>query len=146
MATQRGTDVLIKVGTKLLVGQRSISHSKSTTMIPTSSKTTGDHATFVGGRHTGTLAVSGIGSTAKEATAAGYWELYDAQEANVPVSVSWTEYTTEAGTTVTAGAEIVTQSALVSGLTGEFPDDADITFSCDFQLTGAPTRATNAGA
>lgn len=146
MATLRGTDVLVKVGTKLLVGQRSLSHNKSTTMIPTSSKTTGDHSTFIGGRHTGTLSIGGLASTSKETTLAGYWELYDAQEANVPVAVSWTEYTTEAGTTVTTGAEILTQSALVSGLTAEWPDDAESTFSCDFQLTGAPTRATNAGA
>lgn len=141
--TKKGTLVLIKVGTKLLVGQNSLSYSKVATMIEISAKTSGNHSEFVGGRITETLAVGGIASSSKEATAAGYWELNDAIEANVPVTVTFTEYTTEAGTTEVVGAEEISVSALVSNLSWEAPDNDAITFSCDLQVTGAPTRSTN---
>lgn len=144
MATKKGTLVLIKVGTKLLVGQNSLSYSKVASMIEISSKTSGNHAEFVSGRIAETLAVGGIASSSKEATQAGYWELNDAIEAGAPVTVTFTEYTTEAATTEVVGAEEISVSALVSNLSWEAPDNDAITFSCDLQITGAPTRSTNA--
>jgi len=140
--TQKGTLVLIQVATKLLVGQNSLSYSKVATMIEVSSKTSGNHAEFVSGRITDNLSVSGIASSSKEATKAGYWELNDAIEAGLPVSVIFTEYTTEAGTTPVVGAEKITVNALVSNLTWEAPDNDKLTFSCDLQITGSPTRIT----
>lgn len=144
MSTPKGTLVLFKLATKLLVGQNSLSYAKTATMIETSAKTTGNHATFVSGRITETMSVGGIASTSKEATNAGYWELYAAIEAGVPVSVSFVEYTDETGVTEVVGSENITASALVSNLTWEAPDNDKITFSCDLQITGAPVRTTEA--
>jgi len=143
MSTKKGTLVLIKFATDVLVGQNSLSYNKTATMIEVSSKTSGNHSEFVSGRITETMSVSGIASTSKEATLAGYWELNDAIEAGAAVEVTFTEYTTEAGTTPVVGAETLTCSAFVSNLTWEAPDNAANTFSCDLQLTGAPSRATN---
>lgn len=143
MSTKKGTLVLIKVGTKLLIGQNSLSYQETVTMIEISSKTSGNYAEFVSGRISSTMSVSGIASTNKEATEAGYWELKAAVAAGVAVTVTFTEYTTEAGTTAVTAAEKISVSAFVSGLTWEAPDNAANTFSCDLQVTGAPTQTTN---
>lgn len=142
--TKKGTLVLFKLATKTLVGQNSLSYARTSTMIEVSSKTSGNHAEFVSGRITSTMSVGGIGSTEKELTKAGYWELWDAQEAGLAVSVSFTEYTDVDGVVTISGSEMITQDALISGLTWEGPDNAAITFSCDLQLTGTPVRSTNA--
>lgn len=143
MATEKGTLVLFNVDSGLLVGQNSMSYQKTSAMIETSSKTSGNHATFVAGRITSTMSAGGIASTAKEATEKGYWELNAAQEAGTAISVSFTEYSDETGATPVAGAEIVTVQALISNLSWDAPDNDKITFSCDLQVTGAPTQTTN---
>lgn len=143
MATKKGTLVLIKVGTKVLIGQNSLSYQETVTMIEISSKTSGNYAEFVSGRISSTMSVSGIAATNKEATEAGYWELKAAVSAGNAVTVTFTEYTTEAGTTAVTGAEKISVSAYVSNLTWEAPDNAANTFSCDLQMTGAPTQTTN---
>ncbi len=138
----KGTLVLVKVASGLLIGQNSMDYAKTSTMIETSSKTTGNHSTFESGRISETLAVGGLASTALEATQKGYWELNAAQEAGTPVDVTFTEYSSEAGTTEVSGKEKITVSCLVSNLSLSAPDNDNITFSCDFQVTGAPTQAT----
>lgn len=141
-AKRNGTLVLIKVATKLLVGQNSLSYSKACTMIEVSSKTSGNHSEFEAGRITDNLSVSGIASTDKESTKAGYWELYDAIEAQAPVTVTFVQYSDEAGTTAVTGSEQISVSCFVSNLNREDPDNAASTFSCDLQVTGDPTRTT----
>lgn len=140
MATKIGTRVLIKLATKILVGQNSLSYAKAVTMIEVSSKTSGKHSEFESGRISETISVSGIASSSKEATAAGYWECYDAVEAGVPVSCTFVEYTTESGSTEVVGAEKMTVSCLLSNLKRDDPDNAASTFSVDLQITGAPVR------
>jgi hypothetical protein len=142
MATKEGTLVLIKVATKLLVGQTSLSYSKAATMIEVSSKTSGNHSEFISGRITENISVSGIAASNKEASAAGYWELYDAIEAGTTVTCTFVEYATEAGTTAVVGAEQISVSCLASNLKRDDPDNGASTFSVDLQVTGAPTRTT----
>ena len=141
-AKRNGTLVLIKVASKLLVGQNSLSYAKAATMIEVSSKTSGNHSEFESGRINETLSVSGIASTDKESTAAGYWEMYDAIEAGTPVTVTFVQYSDETGTTPVVGSEQISVSAFVSNLTREDPDNAASTFSVDLQVTGEPTRTT----
>jgi hypothetical protein len=143
MATKKGTLVLIKVASKTLVGQNSLSYNDTVTMIEVSSKTSGNYSEFVSGRIAETLSVSGIAATNKEATKAGYWELKDAVTSGATVQVTFTEYTEENGTSQVTGAEKITVNAYVSNLTWEAPDNDAITFSADFQITGAPVRETN---
>jgi len=143
MATKKGTLVLIKVATKLLVGQNSLSYSKVATMIEISSKTSGNHSEFVSGRIGTNLSVTGIASSSDEDTNAGYWELDDAIETGTPVVVTFTEYSDETAATKVSGAKHVQVNALVSNLSREDPDNDASTFSCDLQITGAPDRQTN---
>lgn len=138
-----GTFVLFKIGTKVLVGQNALSFDNTTKMIETSSKLSGNDSEYVAGRKSKTMNVAGIAGTSKEATDAGYWELYAAQEAGVPVEVTFTEYTDETGTTPATGSEMLTAQALISKLNGSWPDNAENTFTCDVQVTGKPTQSTN---
>jgi len=144
MATKTGTKVLIKVASGLLVGQNSLDFSSVANMVEISNKTSGQYSEFAQERITQTLSVGGIASSAKEATNKGYWELLEAQAAGAAVAIVFTEFTTEAGTTEEAGAEELTASAFVSSLDVSFPDNDANSFTCDFQITGAPTVSTNA--
>lgn len=143
MATKVGTRVLIKVASKLLVGQTSVSSSMSATMIEISNKLSGKHSEFEYGRINETLAVEGIASSSKEATLEGYWELRSAMNAHTKVAVVLTEYDDETAAADTTGAETVTYSALISSLDISFPDNDKSTFSCNLQITGVPVQATN---
>ena len=138
----KGTLVLLEIDSGILIGQNALDYNKVSTMIETSAKTTGNHATFVSGRISSTLSVAGIAGTNKESTLKGYAELDSIQEAGTPVTATFTEYTTEAGTTEASGAEKISVSVLISNLSWSSPDNATNTFSCDLQVTGAPTRST----
>lgn len=144
MATKIGTRVLIKVAGGLLVGQTSISSSLAATMIEISNKLSGKASEFEYGRINETLAVEGIGSTAKEATLKGYWELRAAVNAHTKVAIVLTEYADETAAADVVGAQELTYNALISGLDASFPDNDKITFSCNFQISGLPVEATNA--
>lgn len=115
MGTKRGTLVLIKVADKVLIGQNSLSYQETVTMIEISSKTSGNYAEFVSGRISSTMSVSGIASTSKESTQAGYWELKAAVAAGASVEVTFTEYTTEDGSTPVVALATPVNSAFTSG-------------------------------
>lgn len=143
MATKIGTRVLIKVASGLLVGQTSLSSSLAATMIEVSNKLSGKHAEFEYGRLSETLSVEGIASSSKEATLKGYWELRAAVNAHTKVAVTFTEYADETAAADVDGAETITYEALISGLDVSFPDNDKATFTCNLQITGKPTQATN---
>ncbi|NIA28712.1 MAG: hypothetical protein GWP06_02215 [Actinobacteria bacterium] len=138
-----GTFVLLKLAAGLLVGQNALSFKSTTTMIETSSKTTGNESEFVAGRSNKTMTVAGIAGTALESTDKGYWELFAAQEARTAVAVTFAEYTDETGTTPQTGSELITASALISNLSSDWGDNASNSFSCDLQITGAVTETTS---
>ena len=142
MGTRNGTLVLLKVANKLLVGQNSLSYTKAATMIEVSSKTSGNHSEFLSGRITENLSISGIASTSKESTNAGYWELYDAIEAGTAITATFVQYSDETGVTPVPGSELISVSCLASNLKRDDPDNAASTFSVDIQITGKPTRST----
>lgn len=144
MATKVGTRVLIKVAGGLLVGQTSVSSSLAATMIEISNKLSGKHSQFEYGRINETLAVEGIGSSSKEATLKGYWELRAAVNAHTKVAIVLTEYADETAAAEVVGSEELTYNALISGLDASFPDNDKITFSANFQIDGLPVQATNA--
>ena len=142
----KGTFVLINFDGGVLVGQNSLSFATTVTMIETSCKTTGNTSTFEAGRVAQTMSVGGLASTAKEQTNKGYWDLYAKALAGQPITVYFTEFTDKTGATVASAKEKISASCLISNLTWEAPDNDNITFSCDLQITGDVTESTNAAA
>lgn len=140
----KGTFVMINFDGGVLVGQNSLSFATTVTMIETSSKTSGNTSTFEAGRVAETMSVGGLASTAKEVTNKGYWELYAAAKAGTPKTVYFTEFTDKDGDTPVVGKEKLSASCLISNLTWDAPDNDNITFSCDLQITGDATQSTNA--
>lgn len=146
MANEVGSLIFIKIDTKLLVGQTSLSYASACDMIDTSSKDTGRHRNFAPGKISKTISVSGMGSAAKEATAEGYYELETAQDNGASVTFVITQYTDQTAGTETVGKESRSGTAYISNLTWDANDNEAISFSCDLQVSGKPTVSTNAGA
>lgn len=144
MASKVGTLVLIKVATKLVVGQSEMSFSSTRDMIETSNKLTGIHASYEYGRMKNTISVSGICGTSAEGTNEGFWELYAAQLAGTKVTVTFSEHTSEAGTTPTPSAAMITSTCLISKLDASFPDSKENKFSCELTVDGASVVTANA--
>ena len=145
MASKVGSLVLIKVGTKLLVGQTDMSFSSTRDLIETSNKLDGIHATYEYGRMKNSISVSGIAGTSAESTNQGFWEMYSAQLAGTKVSVTFSEYTAENGTTPTGSAAMVTSATcLIGKLDASYPDSKENKFSCELTVSGASVVSTNA--
>lgn len=146
MANEQGSLIFIEVNDKLLVGQTSLSYSSACDMIDLSSKDTGRHRVFDAGKITKTISVGGVGSSTKETTNIGYYELETAQDSGTAVTFIVTKYTDKTAGTPTVGAESRTGTAYISNLTWDANDNEAISFSCDLQVSGEVTVATNAGA
>jgi len=144
MANEVGSLIFIKVDSKLLVGQTSLSYASACDMIDISSKDTGRHREFAPGKISKTISVSGMGSASKEATADGYFELETAQDNGAAVTFVVTQYTDETAGTENTGAESRTGTAYISNLTWDANDNEAISFSCDLQVSGKPVISTNA--
>jgi len=144
MANEVGSLIFIKVDTKLLVGQTSLSYASACDMIDISSKDTGRHRNFAPGKISKTISVSGLGSSTKESTNDGYYELETAQDNGTAVAFVVTKYSDETAGTAVVGAESRSGNAYISNLTWDANDNDAISFSCDLQVTGKPTVATNA--
>lgn len=143
MANEVGSLIFIKIDSKLLVGQTSLSYASACDMIDISSKDTGRHREFAPGKISKTISVSGMGSASKEATAEGYFELETAQDNGTAVTFVVTQYTDETAGTENTGKESRTGTAYISNLTYDANDNEAISFSCDLQVSGKPTVATN---
>jgi predicted secreted protein len=142
MANEVGSLIFIKIDTKLLVGQTSLSYASACDMIDISSKDTGRHREFAPGKISKTISVSGLGSADKESTAAGYYELETAQDTGDDVAFVVTKFTDETAGTEDAGSEKRTGVAYISNLTWDANDNEAISFSCDLQVSGKPVVAT----
>jgi predicted secreted protein len=143
MAKDVGSLVFLTIEGKLLVGQTSLSYSSACDMIDISSKDSGRHREFAAGKISKTFSVSGIGSTTKEATNEGYFELEAKQDAGLSVPFVITKYTDETATTPVEGDESKAGTAFISNLNYDANDNEAISFSADFQITGKPTGSTN---
>lgn len=144
MASKVGTLVLIKVGSKLLVGQTDMTFSSTRDMIDVSNKLSGIHAEYEYGRMKHSISVSGICGTSAEGTNQGFYEMLSAQEAGTKVSVTFSEYGAENGTTAVSGAAMVTSATcLISKLDASFPDSKENKFSCELTVSGASVVSTN---
>ena len=144
MANEVGSLIFIKIDDKLLVGQTSLSYSSACDMIDISSKDTGRHRNFAPGKISKNISVSGMGSSTKEATNEGYFELETAQDNGSSVTFIVTKYDDVAAATATVGAESRTGTAYISNLSYDANDNEAISFSVDLQVSGKPTVATNA--
>lgn len=141
--TKIGTTVLLKLGTKLVVGETSVSFKAAQTMIELSSKSSGSDAEFAAGRITRTFSVSGIASTDPQTTTYTFKAALEAQASLAEVAFILTEYTDKTGGTATTGVTKISGNCLISNVAWEVPDNDKQTFSLDIQVTGAVTVGTN---
>lgn len=144
MANEVGSLIFITINGNLLVGQTSLSYSSACDMIDVSSKDTGRHREFAPGKISKTISAGGLGSSTKEATNEGYYELETAQDDGTAVTFVVTKFTDETAGTPEVGAESRTGTAYISNLTWDANDNEAISFSCDLQVSGKPTVSTNA--
>lgn len=135
------TFALMKVNNKLLIGQKDFSYTPDTSMIETSNKLTGRVSTFVAGRHSDKITVSGIlDAFQPENTYQGYAEMLALQFAGTPITVTFMEYAAgefaTAGTTPVVGASRIVASCLISNMSLKAPDNGTLAFDCSLQVTG----------
>jgi hypothetical protein len=138
-----GSLVLMKIATKLAIGETSTSFNSDSNAIDVSNKLSGRDTNVEYGRMNRTFTVSNIGDITPNAT---YWGLADAlaaQAAGTKVAVTVTSYTTKAGTTAVSGDVILSATCIITNASQEFGDDAAQTFSVSFQVDGALTVGTN---
>jgi hypothetical protein len=131
----------MRVNGKLLIGQKDFSYTPDTSMIETSNKLTGRVSTFVAGRHSDKITVSGIlDAFQPEATLQGYNEMLQLQFAGEPITVTFMEYAAgefdTAGTTPVVGASRISASCLISNMSLKAPDNGTLGFDCSLQVTG----------
>lgn len=141
--TNVGTKVFLKLGTIFLPFESSTSFKSAQAMIEGSSKMSGNNSVFKSGRITPTMSVSSIGSTDPTNTSYGIKQALDGQAAGTEIDFELTEYTDETGGTAATGAIKLSGKCLLSNISIEFPDNANITFSLDIQITGGTTVGTN---
>jgi hypothetical protein len=143
MATKIGTTVFLKLGTKAVVGETSVSFKSAQTMIETSNKLSGQDSDFVAGRITRTLSVSSIASTDPQTTTYTFKAALEAQAAGTEIAFILTEYTDKTAVTPSTGMTKISGNCLISNVSWEVPDNDKMTFSLDIQVTGAVTVGTN---
>lgn len=134
--SQVGTFVILKLDSKILVGQSDCSYNNAITMIETSNKLSGNDSEFVAGRSNKTISVSGIAGMSAEETKMGFEELEAAAEARVAIAFSIMEYTDQTVATPATDTIIRSGMCLISKASLTAPDNAKNTFSCDLQVTG----------
>jgi len=141
MATNVGTLVKIKLGTKLLVGEVSGNLAASCNVIDVSSKASGNETNVEYGRVSETGSFTSLASTDPSGTQYGYKEAKEAMYSKTKVDCEITEYDS-------AGAEVVgalktTGSAVISNVSWDIPDDDRMTFSLDVSFDGKTVDTTN---
>lgn len=138
-----GSLVLMKIATKLAIGETSSSFTSDSNAIDVSSKLSGRDTNVEYGRMNRTFTVNNINDTTPNATYWGMKDAIDAQIAGTKVAVVLTSYTAKAGTTAVAGDVKLTATCTITNVSAEFGDDSASTFSVTLQVDGALTTATN---
>jgi len=141
--SQVGTTVLLKLGTKFLVGESSLSFDSTQAMIEVSNKTSGNDAEFEAGRISRKISFSGVSSMTPSTTKYDFKSAIEAQEAGTPIAFEVTRYTGGTPTAVVGDVKI-SGNCLIAGVTWDSPDNDKNTFSLDIQVTGNVTIAANA--
>jgi predicted secreted protein len=141
--TSVGTTVLLKLNSKLVVGETSTSFKSAQTMIELSNKLSGVDSDFAAGRINRTISVSGLASTDPQTTTYTFKAALEAQAGLAAVPFIMTEYTDKTGGTATSGVSKISGNCLISNVSWDAPDNDKMTFSLDLQVTGAVTVGTN---
>jgi hypothetical protein len=137
-----GSLVLMKVATKLLIGETSTSFTSDSNAIDVSNKQSGRDTNVEYGRMNRTFTVTSIAETTPNGTYWGVKDALDAQEAGTKVAVLLAAYTTKVGTTYVSGDWSLVGTALITNVSVEAGDDAANTLSVTLQIDGALTTPT----
>jgi hypothetical protein len=141
MATEIGTLVKVKLGTKFFLGEMTNSISASATAIEISSKANGNESAFEYGRVAETATFSSLASSEPDSTDYGYKQAKAAMYAKTKVAYVLTEYDSD-GAEV-SGALKISGTCIITSVTKDAPDNDKMTFSMDVQFDGKTTDTTN---
>lgn len=125
-----------------MIGETSTSLKSAQTMIETSNKLSKQKAAFKPGRVTRTISVSSLASTDTATTEYSHEDALQAQDQQVPVDFTLTEYDSLGVAVV--GAINIAGFALLSNVSEENPDNEKLTFALDLQLTDEVSITVNA--
>lgn len=139
-----GSQVIMKIATKLLDGERSSSISSDANAIDVSSKLSGNVTNVEYGRTNATFTVSSINDiTPGGATKFTMTDALNAQRNKTKVAVLLTSYTDKTGGTDVVGDQSLAGTCIITNVSGEFGDDAENTLTLTLQVDGDLTVAVN---
>lgn len=139
-----GSQVIMKIATKLLDGERSSSLSSDANAIDVSSKLSGNVTNVEYGRTNATFTVSSICDiTPGGATKFTITDALNAQRAKTKVAVLLTGYTDKTAATKVELDQSFTGTCIITNVSGEFGDDAENTMTLTLQVDGELTSGVN---
>lgn len=138
-----GSLVFITIGTKLMVGETSLTLNTATDLIETSNKLNGRGTGFEYGRIRTTISVSSVEDITPVATKMCYADLYALIAAGTKPAILITRYTDKTGVTDVVGDSFFSGTAVISDISADYPDNAMSTLSCNMTIDGDLTTGVN---
>lgn len=131
MAAQNGTAVVLKVEGTTIAKGKSNTFNLSRALIDVSNKDSNGYKEQIYGQGSGSFDFDGVFD---ESGTYGYEDLYDAITGKTILTVRMTSATT--------GDKYYEAECLISNLSLAAPMEDVETFTCTFEITGAPTKGT----
>lgn len=132
MAKVNGTDVGVYIDDTLITAAQSAEIAFSVNMIETTSKDSGGDSEFIPGLRSGTVSVEALYTDASGDQ--NQTDLFTLLKNRTSVTIKWGVNST--------GKNIYSGSAYISSLSPSAPMEDVVTYSAEFQLTGAITETT----
>lgn len=143
MAVHNATYIKLKIGTKVLVGETSLSLNSSVDVIDISSKASGRTRNILPGRVSENISFESLCDDTNS-TDYGYSDAYTAMQGGTSVSFEIIRVDTD-GTTQTNPSQELSGSGYITSLTKDYPDNDRSTMSGTIEVDGDITEATYSG-
>lgn len=130
-----GTRIGLYVGAELIAVATSHELSLSANMVETTSKDSGGDSEFIPGLRNATVSVEGFYQEVAGASSYNQEDLFALHADRTKVTLKWGELSTQTGETQYSA------SAYISSLSFSASLEDAVTFSAEFQITGAVTKA-----
>lgn len=138
-----GSLVFITIGTKLMVGETSLTISTATDIIETSNKLDGRGTSNEYGRIRTTISVSSVEDITPNANKLSYADMYALITSGTKPEIMMTSYTDKTAVTEVVGDSYFSGTALISDINAEYPDNAMSTLSCNMTINGLLNTGAN---
>lgn len=143
MAVHNATYIKLKIGTKVLVGETSLSLNSSVDVIDISSKASGRTRNILPGRVSENISFESLCDDTN-ATDYGYSDAYTAMQAGT--SVSFTILRVDTDDAQVNPSQQIVGSGYITSLTKDYPDNDRSTMSGTIEVDGDLTESTYSGA